>query len=232
MRYFFPQKMDHKLDHAATSMFCGGRMTGYLVLFWYLSLRNAYRYSDLSVWGGSFIDEVRLLTAMKQYLKQIKRHFQLYSCSFQLAQVLHLTTERWREQERCTNALLHVFGRRRKQREFIFVSCWSLQCSLTDILDFSLPTSLLHCSTVDQDWCARLCKDTTLHQKEKHCWSAASADTDCSSLSSYLFRFHCKACQSLPGLQTRHWILHLHLHSSLHTLPTTCSASRAMVNYP
>lgn len=85
------KEMDHKLDHAATSMFWEGRMTGYLVLFWYLSLGNAYRYSDPSVWEGSFIDEVRLLTAMKQNLKQIKRHFsQLYPCFFQLAQVLHI----------------------------------------------------------------------------------------------------------------------------------------------
>lgn len=31
---------------------------------------------------------------MKQYLKQIKRHFpKLDSCCFQLTQVLHLTTE-------------------------------------------------------------------------------------------------------------------------------------------
>lgn len=216
-------------------MFCGGRMTGYLVLFWYLSPRNAYRYSDPSVWGGSFIDEVRVLTAMKQYLKQIKRHFpQFDSCSFQLAQVLHLTTERWREQERCANALLHVFWETRKNKESQLLQP-PVQTDRHFRFLISFPTSLLHCSSVDKDWCARLCKDTTLHQKEKHCWSAASADTDCSSLSSYLFRFLCKACQSLPGLQTQHWILHLHLltsHSSLHTLPTTWSASRAMVNYP
>lgn len=70
-------------------------MTSYLVLFWYLSPRNSSIYSDPSVWGGSFTDEVRPLTAMKQYLKQIKRHFpKLDSCCFQLTQVLHLTTER------------------------------------------------------------------------------------------------------------------------------------------
>lgn len=125
--FMFPSKMGHMLDRTVTSLFWGGRMTGYLGLFWYLSLRNAYRYSDPPVWGGSSIDEVRLLTAMKQYLKQIKRHFpQLHSCSFQLAQVLHLKPERWREQERGAHTFLHVFGRRRKQRGFIFVSCWSL----------------------------------------------------------------------------------------------------------
>ena len=139
--------MDHKLDHAAASLFWGRRMTGYLVLFWYLSLRNSCGYTDPSVWEGSFTDEVRLLTAMKQYLKQIKRHFPpLDSCSFQLTQVLHLTTERWSEHKRCANAPLRVFGRSRKQSAYFFVffvffvfflSCWNLQCRLTGILDFS-----------------------------------------------------------------------------------------------
>lgn len=94
------------------------------------------RYSDPSVWGGSFMDEVRLLTAMKLYLKQIKRHFpQLDSCFFQLAQVLHLTTERWSEQDRCANTFLHVFGKCRRQRgkeSFLFVSSQSLWCQLAD----------------------------------------------------------------------------------------------------
>lgn len=161
--------MARKLDNAATSMFWGGRMTGYLVLFWYLSLRNAYRYSEPSVWGGSFIDEVRLLTAMKQYLKQIKRHFpQLDSCSFQLAQVLHVTTERWREHKRCANALLHVSGGSRKPREFIFPM--STDRHFRFLISF-FPTSLPHCSTVDKDWCATLCKEPTwggLHQRERN----------------------------------------------------------------
>lgn len=138
-------KMDHKLDHAATSMFLGGRMTGYLVLFWYASRRNAYRYSDPSVWRGSFIDEVRLLTAMKQCLKQIKRHFpQLDSCSFQPAKVLHLTKERGREHKRCANALLH------ETYKTNVVSCWSLQCRVTDIFVFlsAFRHLLLHCSSV------------------------------------------------------------------------------------
>lgn len=95
MGNFFLKKKDQKHNRAATPVFCRGRMTSYLVLFWYLSLRNSSIYSDPSVWGGSFTDEVRPLTAMKQYLKQIKRHFlKLDSCCFQLTQVLHLTTER------------------------------------------------------------------------------------------------------------------------------------------
>lgn len=75
------QEEEHNHNHAATAVLNRGRVTSYLVLFWYLSLRNSSTYSDPSVWGGSFTDEVRLLTAMKQYLKQIKRHFpQLDSC--------------------------------------------------------------------------------------------------------------------------------------------------------
>lgn len=95
MGHFSLKKKDQKHNRAPTPVFCRGRMTSYLVLFWYLSLRNSSIYSDPSVWGGSFTDEVRPLTAMKQYLKQIKRHFpKLDSCCFQLTQVLHLTTER------------------------------------------------------------------------------------------------------------------------------------------
>lgn len=154
-------------------MFWRGRMTSYLVLFWYLSLRNSCRYSDPSLWGGSFTDEVRLLTAMKQYLKQIKRHFpQLDSCCFQLAQVLHLTTERWREHKRCANALLHVFGRSRKQRGFtFFVSCQKPPALTDRHFRFLISFFFRHlCHIVlDKDWCARLCKDPTweeLHQKQ------------------------------------------------------------------
>lgn len=47
---------------------------------------------------------------MKQYLKQIKRHFpQLDSWVFLLIQVLHLR-ERWREEDRCANTFLGVLG--------------------------------------------------------------------------------------------------------------------------
>lgn len=222
---------------AAASMFWERRMTGYLVLFWYLSLRNAYRYSDPSVWEGSFIDEVTLLTAMKLNLKQIKRHFpQIDSCFFKLAQVLHLRTERWREQEWCANTLLHVYGRRRKEKE-LFISV--VQIFSVHLLDLTFGHL---CYIVLQKIKTNVqgAQDPTwreLPQKQKnthtHIGLVVSTDTDCSSLSSYLFRFHCKACQSLPGLQTQHWIFHLRLHSSIHTSPqTTCSTSREMVNCP
>lgn len=130
-------------------------MTGCFGLFWYLSPRNASRYSDPSVCGGSFIDEVRLLTAMKQYLKQLD------SCFFPLAQVLHLTAERGRKHKRCENALLHEMQKTKKSS--YCVTCWSLQCQLTDILDFSSA----YRSTVDEDWR----KDPTwgeLHQKKRN----------------------------------------------------------------
>lgn len=101
------------INHTTVSAFWWG-LTSCLVLFWYLSLRNSCRYSDPSVWRGSFVDEVRLLTAMKQYLKDIKRHFPwLDSRRFKLTQVLHLTTES------CANALLHVL--RGAQRVHLFV---------------------------------------------------------------------------------------------------------------
>lgn len=130
------KKSYHKLDQAATSMFWEGRMTGDLGLFWYSSPRNAYRYSNASVWEGSFIDEVRLLTAMKQNLKQIKRHFPQHDSWFlQLAQVLHLKTER--ERERCgdeQSTLLHCFGRHRKRKKcsfvYFFVCVWHLLFNL------------------------------------------------------------------------------------------------------
>lgn len=84
------------------------RMTGYLVLFWYLSWRNSCRYSDPCVWGGSFLDEVRPLTAMKQDLKQIKRHFP--QPPFTLPSARPGVTERERgESEGSANVLLsHV----------------------------------------------------------------------------------------------------------------------------
>lgn len=84
---------------------------------------------------------------------------------------------------------------------------------------FSFLTSLLHCSIVDKSWCARMCTDPTwgeLHQEEKSSRSAVCADADSSSLSSWLFRFHCRACQSLPGPQTQLCILNLPPYSSSH----------------
>lgn len=93
------------INRTAASAFWWG-LTSCLVLFWYLSLRNSCRYSDPSVWRGTFIDEVRLLTAMKQYLKRIKRHFPWRDLrGFELTQVLHLTTESWSVH----SALLLVF---------------------------------------------------------------------------------------------------------------------------
>lgn len=149
-------------------------MTSYLVLFWYLSLRNSSIYSDPSVWGGSFTDEVRPLTAMKQYLKQIKRHFlKLDSCCFQLTQVLHLTTG---------GGYKICLGGTKKHGSlggvcFVFFgSCQNLQHLVTDILDIldflSTFSSLWHlCHNVpDKDWCERLCEDQTweeLHQNRQ-----------------------------------------------------------------
>lgn len=136
--------MDH---HAATSIFWEMRLTGYLVLFWYLSLRNAYRYSDPSVWEGRFIDEVRLLTAMKQNLKQIKRHFpQLDSCFFQLAQVLHLKTESGTDsrKEGCAYTLMHMFGRNAKHFFFRFVS--ALRAGVSTFWLSNIFATLLHVS--------------------------------------------------------------------------------------
>lgn len=148
-----------KKNRGAKSHPCGspvlhrGRVTSYLVLFWYLSLRNSSAYSDPSVWGGSFTDEVRLLTAMKQYLKQIKRHFpQLDSCRFfslSLSQVLRHTTKGWQKRIKKKNKteIRICFGRYRNKTAlslfgfrvlFFFFSggCQILQRSLTDGLDF------------------------------------------------------------------------------------------------
>lgn len=115
-------------NQAATPVFCRGRVTSYLVLFWYLSPRNSSTHSDPSVWGGSFTDEVRPLTAMKQYLKQIKRHFpQLDSCSFSflflflwLTQVLRRTTEGRQEGEK-KQRLAFVFGGTKKQKSAVSI---------------------------------------------------------------------------------------------------------------
>lgn len=154
------------------SAFWSGRMTRYLVLFWYLSLRNSSRYSDPSVWGGSFTDEVRLLAAMKQYLKQIKRHFpQLDSCFFPLAQVLHLMTKRWSEHKRCANALLRVFGRSKDKESLLSVE------TLSD-RHFRIFISHLCNVVLVKDWCARPNIRRITSERDKHPWSARS---DCSS---------------------------------------------------
>lgn len=109
------------INHTTASAFWWG-LTSCLVLFWYLSLRNSCRYSDPSVWRGTFIDEVRLLTAMKQYLKHIKRHFPWHDLRrFKLTQVLHLTTESWSVH----NGLLLVFRRSAKSSLF----CLLLNCT-------------------------------------------------------------------------------------------------------
>lgn len=72
------------------------------------------------MWRGSFVDEVRLLTAMKQYLKHIKRPFPwLDSHRFKLAQVLHLTTESW------ASTLSHVLRRSTKSSPFCLLSSCS-----------------------------------------------------------------------------------------------------------
>lgn len=151
--------MDH---HAATSIFWEMRLTGYLVLFWYLSLRNAYRYSDPSVWEGRFIDEVRLLTAMKQNLKQIKRHFpQLDSCFFQLAQVLHLKTESGTDsrKEGCAYTLMHMFGRNAKHFFFVLSVLWELQCQHFGFLT-SLPHyfMLVSADIQHENWSCTVCR--------------------------------------------------------------------------
>lgn len=110
------------INHTTASVFWWG-LTSCLVLFWYLSLRNSCRYSDPCVWRGTVKDEVRLLTAMKQYLKRIKRHFPwLDLCRFKLTQALHLTTESWSEHKRCANALLLVFRRSAKSSPFRLLS--------------------------------------------------------------------------------------------------------------
>lgn len=109
------------INHTTASAFWWG-LTSCLVLFWYLSLRNSCRYSDPSVWRGTFIDEVRLLTAMKQYLKHIKRHFPWHDLRrIKLTQVLHLTTESWSVH----NGLLLVFRRSAKSSLF----CLLLNCT-------------------------------------------------------------------------------------------------------
>lgn len=132
------------INHTTVSAFWWG-LTSCLVLFWYLSLRNSCRYSDPSVWRGSFIDEVRLLTAMKQYLKHIKRHFPwLDSRRFKLTQVLHLTTER------CANALLHVL--RGAQRVHLFV-CYqtdrTLKVSIRSVCFFVV--FFFYCSRAERE---------------------------------------------------------------------------------
>lgn len=139
------------INHTTASAFWWG-LTSCLVLFWYLSLRNSCRYSDPSVWRGSLVDEVRLLTAMKQYLKHIKRHFPwLDSRRFKLTQVLHLTTESG------ANALLHVF---RRSTEFTFLSAIELQRWLTELWKFLSEVFFFFFFTVleQKEW----------HQNETH----------------------------------------------------------------
>lgn len=182
------------INHTTASAFWWG-LTSCLVLFWYLSLRNSCRYSDPSVWRGSLVDEVRLLTAMKQYLKHIKRHFPwLDSRRFKLTQVLHLTTESG------ANALLQVF---RRSTEFTFLSAIELQRWLTELWKF-LSEVFFYCSRaegVTSKW-------------DTHSWSVGSDDF-------YLLRFHWEACQSVTHFK-RLWILQSDLYSPLHTFLKTC----------
>lgn len=185
------------INHTTVSAFWWG-LTSCLVLFWYLSLRNSCRYSDPSVWRGSFVDEVRLLTAMKQYLKRIKRHFPwLDSCRFKLTQVLHLTTES------CANALLHVFRRSTKTSPFCLLS----NCS-ADWQNFK---------SFYQKWvfflnCSRA--ERVTWKWDKHPWSVGSDDF-------YLLRFHWEACQSVTHFK-RLWIFQPYLYSPFHTFLKTC----------
>lgn len=114
----------------------------------------------------NFIDEVRLLTAMKQYLRQIKRHFpQFDSSSFQLGQVLHpwwkvkRARSMWKQSSNARVCWTKRFSRQLS----------GLVSQLTDVLDSLLPSRDLHCPTVDWSNLRRITSETV--------WYAASADT-------------------------------------------------------
>lgn len=148
-------------------------------------------------------------------------------------------TSQQKGEESVKDVQMHSCMRRGKtKRLHILSGRWSLQCRLTDIIDFlsAFRHLLLHCSTVDKDWCARLCKDPTwgeLHQKERNTLGLGCLQTlivpaclhTCSGFTARLVN---------PSQDFKHRAesFTCNLHSCLHTLPTTCSASRASVNYP
>lgn len=177
------------------------RLTSCLALFWYLSLRNSCRYSDPCVWRGTFKDEVRLLTAMKQYLKRIKRHFPWLDLRrFKLTQALHLTTESWSEHKRCANALMLVFGRSAK----------------------SSPFHLLSNCGAGWRFFRNCCVFFSLFLSRKRHQNGTHTPGLWGRMCSYLLRFQREPCQSVTHFK-QHWILQPDLFSPLYTFLKTCS---------